>query len=391
MLVPYFFSVSNVEEETTITLTKESMPIGDFLSANINSLLLDNKQFFSFNETFRVYQDILFHYDQYKDNKELFKPLNFQDKSTVLATLQTINVMTTQTAIGNLVGDLRSTDNTLSKQFGEELEIANNITYTDSFQKAFRAEAVRLTMGAANDGISHLIAAVDALWDSDTILSAKQRTQAAMKAIRFVMEKYKSWQVQFLDMMLVAQANPYTTDKDKNLVESKKTIDILKWGETLRKKGLIPFDKYPFVLEQFLRKIGVQENIIKLTAAICEFSLLTVNKRAHPLQIDLYDQKIINGVEHFWAKYDESSNVPPRIKREIDKYRGKDDVMDHALVLALYPSRVSSLINQSTMDNNDRQPKCALLDVEKGLSSWISNITDSLDTLEKAQPNSPSE
>ena len=240
-------------------------------------------------------------------------------------------------------------------------------------------------MGSSNDGIGHLLAAIDISWDHNPNATPKERIQKAIKLIRHIMEKYQSWEIQFLDTMLLINKNPYQMSPSGEIEETEEAKELLFLAKKLKKNKRYKLEDMRDILLELKRRMNLPKQDIDLAFAICDATIIRCKQFGMidpSVYFYLLNELEVTKVEYFIQTI---PNLPQNIKNLILSKKNDMNALQNALTLAQTPAKMTAAVSRGQNDNPAREPKCLLLTVNQGLSNWISALIESMEALQSYQ------
>lgn len=380
MLVPHLLGLGSLDTEAISDGEKSGFTSGDFIITCINKLLhSEQSNFLSFAHSLKIYSETV---KGMHNSENHLAQLDFTDKKTVLAAFHLLHVTITHNSYIQFATQLENSGNPLSIEFSEELTQKKALKEPSSM---VRKEAMNTVMGSSNDGIGHLLAAIDISWDHNPNATPKERIQKAIKLIRHIMEKYQSWEIQFLDTMLLINKNPYQMSPDGEIEETEEAKELLFLAKKLKKNKRYKLEDMRDILLELKRRMNLPKQDIDLAFAICDATIIRCQQFGMidpSVYFYLLNELEVTKVEYFIRTI---PNLPQNIKNLILSKKNDMNALQNALTLAQTPAKMTAAVSRGQNDNPAREPKCLLLTVNQGLSNWISALIESMEALQSYQ------
>lgn len=253
--------------------------------------------------------------------------------------------------------------------------------------KSFRIQSIASVLGAGNDGISHLVAALDVSWESlPTNTSLKERIKKSARLLRPYMEGVPSWKIQLLDLLLMLNINPYQLPENQDTLTLSQSTELMIAtaneinSKFIQRNGNV-LNQYPQILERFLLTIQEQEEIKKSAVLLCEL-LLSLVKNDYVAFIQLtvnatYDDVFQHLVKVFAAFPAVAKATNPLIKTVLSNDKA---TFKKLFTYVQVPAKLDAALKEKNSDSVKRSPKCMLLNTESGYSDWIQALISTTDS-----------
>lgn len=371
LLAPFFHGIISLDDQIDIEQEETAFTFQDVLSTIVHRIQQSYSQGLSFSETIEAYDHIVGHSQTIEPGKY---PLpNLQDKRTFLITLQALNLFITRQAILDLTMNLDASKNALEKQLSVEIFSLNE--QPSRSDTRVRSQAMISTHGAGNDGITHLAAVIDALWDSPKHTDTEELFKETRRFLIDIMTKYPSWQVQLLDTMLIAERNPYVYVAETNtLSETKMCHEFQKYVSRAAEKATYSAQALLPILEKSLQILQIQGREKDAALTICQAAVAMVRDRTHTGLEDYFSFTKFLDVTENKKKF---AACPDRkLRRDIERMH--DKLFLRAGVIAQIPYKILAAISEMEVADPNHSPRCMLLNVPKGFPQWTQALYDSL-------------
>lgn len=184
LMLPYILPILDFTQEADAE-SGESISVNGFISQIVLLLTKEPSNLLSYSACLRAYDQAAL--TDNKDNNAKPK-FDFTQKNVTLAFLHALNLIQMRSAFMELTIQLSSSTGSANNlaglmanatAFSVESAIGN---IQSQLPLLLLKDVINTVLGSANDGISHLAAAVDSLWDS---MRAQQKTPAEIVKTAF--------------------------------------------------------------------------------------------------------------------------------------------------------------------------------------------------------------